>query len=326
MTEKIPSCVWTNEAVTLLLTLYLREKQKDHPVKLKKKEIWKYICAELWARGLLCSWQECDKKYRNLKQTFVRNLKQAGKKECRWMFFPIMLEINKHEPFVNEMVTNAFAHSSSNTSTSDYENDDCSQEVNKLYPQEVLQSNTKIEEDYVQQYVSNSMTKPTDIPDILVQNRLLMQNPFFNRAPLGRTSKSPSSHRSTPSPMPQTSPLSLTSNSSQINGTENTSTVYNNINGKSLFQYHQHQVEQQEIPYKKLRRSGDQNNSSNRDPPEWFIQFMQDFKKSEERKMQSIQDLCDEVRRTNDIVHQRNTILNEKNELLKNLIDLMNAK
>lgn len=104
---KMPGCVWTNEAVTLLLSLYLREQQQARPQKLKKKDVWRGICAELWRRGLVCSWQECDKKYRNLKQTFVRNLKQAGKKECRWMFFPLMLEINRHEPFVGDVMLTA---------------------------------------------------------------------------------------------------------------------------------------------------------------------------------------------------------------------------
>lgn len=110
----MPGCVWTNEAVTLLLSLYLREQQLARPQKLKKKDVWRGICTELWRRGLVCSWQECDKKYRNLKQTFVRNLKQAGKKECRWMFFPLMLEINRHEPFVGDVLVSSATGTGSN--------------------------------------------------------------------------------------------------------------------------------------------------------------------------------------------------------------------
>lgn len=313
MTEKIPGCVWTNEAVTLLLSLYLREKQKDRPVKLKKKEIWKYICAELWARGLLCSWQECDKKYRNLKQTFVRNLKQAGKKECRWMFFPIMFEINKHEPFVNEMVTTAFGHSSSNTSTSDYEDDDCSEDNNGCLPNE---------EDSVQYVPKPIATLHQTNVEISLLNQV-HANQFFSR-PMINLSKSPS-----PQPLQmtstQSSPLSLTYGSSATtspaNGNDSHQFLDLTLNNNKI------KFDSTKPPNKKLRIEMNDSslNDQQQQPPDWFKMFMIEYNKNEEKKMQTIKDLCDEVRRTNDIEYQRNVIMNDKNELLKNLIDFMNT-
>lgn len=316
MTEKIPGCVWTNEAVTLLLSLYLREKQKDRPVKLKKKEIWKYICAELWARGLLCSWQECDKKYRNLKQTFVRNLKQAGKKECRWIFFPIMFEINKHEPFVNEMVTTAFGHSSSNTSTSDYEDDDCSDDNNGCLP---------TEDDSVQYVPKPITTNHQTNLEISLLNQV-HANQFFSR-PMINLPKSPS-----PAPpslqitSTQSSPLSLTYGSS---------VTPSPANGIDCHQFldltatnNKHTNDSPKPPNKKLRIEMNENtvnDQQQQQPPEWFKSFMVEYNKNEEKKMQTIKDLFDEVRRTNDIEYQRNVIMNDKNELLKNLLDFMNT-
>lgn len=304
MTEKIPGCVWTNEAVTLLLSLYLREKQKDRPVKLKKKEIWKYICAELWARGLLCSWQECDKKYRNLKQTFVRNLKQAGKKECRWMFFPIMFEINKHEPFVNEMVTNAFGHSSSNTSTSDYEDDDCSEDNNACLP---------TEDDSVQ-YVPKPNCLATQPSAELA---LLNQVQLFSR-PIIAMPKSPATqHQQAKST--QSSPLSLTYGSSATPPTNaNDSNHYLDLTANSKYNA------ESPIPLSKKLRI-DSTDHINEQFPQWFNIFMVEYNKNEEKKMQTIKNLCDEVRRTNDIEYQRNVIMNEKNDVLKNLLDFMNS-
>lgn len=310
MTEKIPGCVWTNEAVTLLLSLYLREKQKDRPVKLKKKEIWKYICAELWARGLLCSWQECDKKYRNLKQTFVRNLKQAGKKECRWMFFPIMFEINKHEPFVNEMVTNAFGHSSSNTSTSDYEDDDCSEDNNACLP---------TEDDSVQ-YVPKPNCVPNQASADLALLNQLQTNQLFCR-PTIALPNSPTStntqHQQVNST--QSSPLSLTYCSSATPpASTSDSHCYLDLTANSKYS-----ADSPVPPSKKLRIENVE--SINEQPPHWFKMFMVEYNKNEEKKMQTIKNLCDEMRRTNDIEYQRNVIMNEKNDLLKNLLDFMNT-
>lgn len=294
MSEKLNGCVWTNEAVTLLLSLYLREKQQDRPVKLKKKEIWKSICAELWSRGLMCSWQECDKKYRNLKQTFVRNLKQAGKKECRWLFFPIMLEINKHEPFVNEMVGNAFANnvSSSNTSTSDYENDESSSDETKM-----MNIPSPIPHDF--------SINPLNIPLHHIHQQQQPQIRPFHEYATGRATLNPMVMKrpsKSPSPQRQNSPQ----------------------NSSPFLSPKQERDDSLELSSQSKKVKTVVVDSS--EPPEWFKMFMLEYHRSENRKFQQIKELCESINRKNEIEDQRNAILNEKNDLLKNLIDYMSTK
>lgn len=361
MTEKIPGCVWTNEAVTLLLSLYLREQQKDRPVKLKKKEIWKNICSELFSRGLLCSWQECDKKYRNLKQTFVRNLKQAGKKECRWMFFPIMFEINKHEPFVNEMVNSALFHnvSSSNTSTSDYENDNTEED----YEEEEEEIEQSLDEDqYAEEklFPMNNMhlvNKSSTMELMNLSNkwqkyphnnnqRPLLYQPYSSYpSVLKRSPKSPKSPSPHPpaiasaigSPPPQSMtlfppppPLPIHHQLSSLPPVPkhnfDSPLDFRFIDTQSIKMTNRQNSPAQEICTTDSTTSSSEEPTTDDEPPKWFKSFLQEFKKHEDRKLQKINDLCAEVRRTNDIEHQRNLMLSERNDIMKSMIDCMTNK
>lgn len=67
-----------------LLTFYLENKEKFRDPLTKKKNLWKMIAPKL---GLTS--EECDKKFRNLKQTYIRlafKKKQSGK-SSRWPYF-----------------------------------------------------------------------------------------------------------------------------------------------------------------------------------------------------------------------------------------------
>lgn len=311
MSDKSNGCVWTNEAVTLLLTLYLREKQKERPVKLKKKEIWKRICAELWGRGVMCSWQECDKKYRNLKQTFVRNLKQAGKKECRWLFFPIMFEINKQEPFVSEM----FATSTCSTTggiPSDNEFAENCEPCDHCEPEEATSSN-----EATMNVEENLSPAPSDLSMITMSSHHFQQSPPL--PPSFHEYVASSSHFIPPSLLslalkrPSKSPSPQRQNSPQC------SSPY--LSPKSEFD------DDTVSNSKKFKfKTAAADSSGSPEPPDWFKMFLLEFHRSENLKFQQIKELCDCIRRKNEIEDRRNAILNEKNDLLKNLIDLMSTK
>lgn len=336
-----------------MLSLYLREQQKDRPVRLKKKEIWKGICAELWQRGLVCSWQECDKKYRNLKQTFVRNLKQAGKKECRWMFFPIMLEINKHEPFVNEMVSTALFPTVSSSNNSDYENDE---DDDEQQPATIQDEDASLDEKlYTMGKTSPSLhvkqEKSATTGD--AQLNLKWQQKFQPRsanmyqpyqscpsATVRRSSKSPSS---SPQPPPSQhhhhhhhnhhmQPQQHAVPAIPILPTKpffNPAIDMRYIDAMQTISHHQMRapsLRTQEICTTDSTTSSEERSPVDDEPPGWFKTFLLEFKKHEDKKLQKINDLCAEVRRTNDIEHQRNVILNEKNDILKNMIDFISNK
>lgn len=303
--EKMPGCVWTNESVTLLLSLYLREQQQDRPQKLKKKDVWRGICAELWSRGLLCSWQECDKKYRNLKQTFVRNLKQAGKKECRWIFFPLMLEINKHEPFVNEVVGNVLAKQSTASDDEDLPDEEdfvkCLQSTQAINLSQKRKSQPQCEE-------NTGTTK----------RKRATRSPKKLHSPT--TPEPEVIHQSTPFPSTNI-PLDVRLLQMQSMQFAGQLTHLPHAFGSSFLQPPPDSCNDSIVSADEPMLDDDQ--SDGEQPPRWFNAFMAEFRKHEHRKLQQIADLCAEVRRTNDIEHQRNQILSEKNEILKHLNEYM---
>lgn len=295
--EKRPGCVWTNESVTLLLSLYLREQQLDRPQKLKKKDVWRGICTELWSRGLLCSWQECDKKYRNLKQTFVRNLKQAGKKECRWIFFPLMLEINKHEPFVNEVVGSALAQQSIES-----DDDDDVHTTNAPGDGDLLKCTAE---------AINLSYKSEEEAGHLKRKRVSTTSPkkSFTPDPALPAPSSPFPYAHIPLDVRLLQSMHFANNPN-----------YASSFGSFL----------QQLPdscnnsiVSEDQMLDDDDHPSDAQPPRWFNAFMAEFRKHENRKLQQIADLCAEVRRTNDIEQQRNIIMGEKNEILRHLNEFM---
>lgn len=308
--EKMPGCVWTNESVTLLLSLYLREQQLDRPQKQKKKDVWRGICTELWSRGLVCSWQECDKKYRNLKQTFVRNLKQAGKKECRWIFFPLMLEINKHEPFVNEVVGSVLAQQ------------DDEEEV-------VLGGVPPDEDEFMKCSVEaiNLSQKRTATNDSSpLKRKRATRNVKKSLSPEPEADVLPT-HLHQSSPFPQTShiPLDVRLLQSIHFAGQNHNPILSHSFG-SILQQFPDSCNNSIVSEERILHDDDDDGHSDEQPPRWFNAFMSEFRKHEHRKLQQIAELCAEVRRSNDIELQRNVILGEKNEILRHLNDFMQHK
>lgn len=76
--------------VKQLLTFYIDNKQKFKDPLIKKRSLWKQIGPQL---GL--SAEECDKKFRNLKQTFIRlaEKKKDTGKDNGWPYYPYFEQI-----------------------------------------------------------------------------------------------------------------------------------------------------------------------------------------------------------------------------------------
>lgn len=70
--------------VKQLLQFYIDNKDKFRDPKIKNKKVWKVI-----AHKINMTWEECDKKFRNLKQTYMRlaEKKKASGKLNNWPYF-----------------------------------------------------------------------------------------------------------------------------------------------------------------------------------------------------------------------------------------------
>lgn len=82
---------WEHNSIKLLLNLYLQNIDKFRSPKVKKKNVWIDI-GNAVGKGPDC----CDKKFRNLKQTYVRLLKKRNRNELvvvKWPYFEVFEQI-----------------------------------------------------------------------------------------------------------------------------------------------------------------------------------------------------------------------------------------
>ncbi|XP_072929540.1 uncharacterized protein, partial [Epargyreus clarus] len=82
---------WDRESTGLMLNLYLQNIDKFRNPKIKKKNVWLDIATAV-GKGA----ESCDKKFRNLKMTYVRLLKKKNKDgpaTFKWPYFDVFEEI-----------------------------------------------------------------------------------------------------------------------------------------------------------------------------------------------------------------------------------------
>lgn len=82
---------WEHNSIRLMLDLYLQNLEKFRNPKVKKKNVWVEI-----ANAVGKSPDSCDKKFRNLKQTYVRLLKKRNRNEVvvvKWPYFSVFEQI-----------------------------------------------------------------------------------------------------------------------------------------------------------------------------------------------------------------------------------------
>ncbi|XP_013193730.2 uncharacterized protein LOC106137446 [Amyelois transitella] len=82
---------WEHSSINLMLNLYIQNLDKFRTPKIKKRNIWVDI-----GNAVGKSPDACDKKFRNLKQTYIRLLKKKSKNqvsEVKWQYFDFFEEI-----------------------------------------------------------------------------------------------------------------------------------------------------------------------------------------------------------------------------------------
>nr|CAI5822544.1 unnamed protein product [Callosobruchus analis] len=91
--------VWNDQMILLLLEEYRRLRDSFRNPKMKKRTLWQQIAAVFTKHNYKVTEDMLDKKFRNLKQTFMRirdnqNIKRrTGRVNVTWKFYNIMCEI-----------------------------------------------------------------------------------------------------------------------------------------------------------------------------------------------------------------------------------------
>uniref|UniRef100_A0A8C4X0W4 MADF domain-containing protein n=2 Tax=Eptatretus burgeri TaxID=7764 RepID=A0A8C4X0W4_EPTBU len=96
---------WSNAEVKALIHLYEENKASFENNFIRRKDIWQKITKKLNNEGgTTFSVEEVDKKWRNLKDRYKRNVemkKQTGKGKSKWQFFDLMGQMLQKDPAVN---------------------------------------------------------------------------------------------------------------------------------------------------------------------------------------------------------------------------------
>ncbi|XP_031328892.1 uncharacterized protein LOC116159930 [Photinus pyralis] len=90
---------WNHEDTQYLLTLYAENIDKFRNTKIKKKDLWKQIGCKIGKSDVLC-----DRKFRNLKGTYiklVRKKRKTGEAPIKWPYFSLMQDILNQDVNIN---------------------------------------------------------------------------------------------------------------------------------------------------------------------------------------------------------------------------------
>lgn len=94
---------WPRAATLLLLELYRSKKEDFNNPKKKKKTLWRSIADQMCEKGHNVKPEHCDKKMRNLKQTYKtvkENNSKSGRSKRTWEFYDLMDEIFSKDPTI----------------------------------------------------------------------------------------------------------------------------------------------------------------------------------------------------------------------------------
>lgn len=97
---------WESHSTQLMLDLYLQNVERFRSPKIKKKIVWTDIASAV-GKTPDC----CDKKFRNLKQTYIRLLKKRSRNEIsvvKWPFFEVFEQIysinGEYQPEISQKI------------------------------------------------------------------------------------------------------------------------------------------------------------------------------------------------------------------------------
>ncbi|XP_043681314.1 uncharacterized protein LOC122635318 isoform X2 [Vespula pensylvanica] len=92
------SFVWTRSKTLLLIEAYDARKEKFIDPRIKKKTLWKEIALEFEKKNYYVSAENLDKKFRNLKRTYIKirdNIRKSfmGKERVTWEYYDYLQKI-----------------------------------------------------------------------------------------------------------------------------------------------------------------------------------------------------------------------------------------
>lgn len=127
------SFVWTRSKTLLLIEAYDARKEKFNDSTIKKKTLWKEIAGEFEKKNYYVSAENLDKKFRNLKRTYIKirdNIKKSAIKKDRvtWEYYEHLQRIYEKDFIINmpnimvkiedyDRVSQHFSHNESSSST-----------------------------------------------------------------------------------------------------------------------------------------------------------------------------------------------------------------
>ncbi|XP_046400485.1 trihelix transcription factor GT-3b-like [Ischnura elegans] len=126
--------IWDRRHVLELIKEYkcLQNEFQDHTI--KRKVLWRKIAQNMKRKGAPVSWELCDKKWRNLKQTFkaIHTSKRSEASMRRWEYYNELEDIFKNDPNISRPVgTQDVGDDSADVLMSDIDNYTCSEkEIN----------------------------------------------------------------------------------------------------------------------------------------------------------------------------------------------------
>lgn len=97
---QIKSKFWTHEATLWLIGLYKTYQESMKDPRIKKKDVWNRIAADMAANGYHFHGDMCDKKWRNLKKSYngvLENNRGPGQGRRLWQYFDLLNEIFSKE-------------------------------------------------------------------------------------------------------------------------------------------------------------------------------------------------------------------------------------
>ncbi|KAL2737689.1 uncharacterized protein V1478_001775 [Vespula squamosa] len=134
------SFVWTRSKTLLLIEAYDARKERFIDPRIKKKTLWKEIALEFEKKNYYVSAENLDKKFRNLKRTYIKirdNIRKSfiGKDRVTWEYYdylqkiyekdyPIMINTNLEDNEDSEKISPNLVHSDSSLSAKSGADDD----------------------------------------------------------------------------------------------------------------------------------------------------------------------------------------------------------
>lgn len=100
--------VWNDEAVKLLIVSYNDQRHKFDSPSYCKKKVWELISVQMNKHGYKVTGLKCDEKWRNLKKTYDKILKEkntTGNESVSWKFFDRFHDIYFKDPHFNPVAT-----------------------------------------------------------------------------------------------------------------------------------------------------------------------------------------------------------------------------